>query len=84
MDVQRRSAGPLIRARKGDRLIVHFTNKLPQATTVHWHGVQVPIEMDGVPGVSQPPVETGDRSSKFWYLMRACSGITRMSCRLRK
>src|SRR5262245_7818919 len=35
--------GPLIRARRGDRIIVHFSNKLPQATTVHWHGVQVPI-----------------------------------------
>src|SRR5689334_3604956 len=42
--------GALIRARKGDRLIVHFSNRLPQSTTVHWHGVQVPIEMDGVPG----------------------------------
>ena len=68
--------GPLIRARKGDRLIVHFTNKLPQSTTVHWHGVQVPIEMDGVPGVSQPPVETGESftydfvvpdAGLFWY-----------------
>ena len=51
--------GPLIRARRGDRLIVHFSNKLPEPTTVHWHGVQVPIEMDGVPGASQPPVENG-------------------------
>src|SRR5690242_8204548 len=40
--------GPLIRARKGDRLIVHFTNQLPQPTTVHWHGLRVPIAMDGV------------------------------------
>jgi FtsP/CotA-like multicopper oxidase with cupredoxin domain len=68
--------GPLIRARKGDRLIVHFTNRLPQATTVHWHGVQVPIQMDGVPGVSQPPVEPGGSftydfivpdAGLFWY-----------------
>src|SRR5262249_12346973 len=35
--------GPLIRVRKGDRLIVHFTNQLPQPTTVHWHGLRVPI-----------------------------------------
>ena len=41
--------GPLIRVRRGDRLIVHFSNKLDKSTTVHWHGVQVPIEMDGVP-----------------------------------
>lgn len=51
--------GPLIRLTVGDRLIVHFTNKLPAATTVHWHGLRVPIQMDGVPGASQPPVETG-------------------------
>jgi FtsP/CotA-like multicopper oxidase with cupredoxin domain len=51
--------GPLIRLTVGDRLIVHFTNTLPSATTVHWHGVRVPIQMDGVPGASQPPVETG-------------------------
>ena len=50
--------GPLIRVHKGDRLIVHFTNHLPEPTTVHWHGIRVPIQMDGVPDVSQPPVET--------------------------
>jgi FtsP/CotA-like multicopper oxidase with cupredoxin domain len=68
--------GPLIRIRRGDRLIVHFSNQLPQPTTVHWHGVQVPIEMDGVPGVSQPPVEPGGSftydfvvpdAGLFWY-----------------
>ena len=68
--------GPLIRARRGDRLIVHFSNALPQPTTVHWHGVQVPIEMDGVPGVSQPPVAPGESftydfvvpdAGLFWY-----------------
>jgi FtsP/CotA-like multicopper oxidase with cupredoxin domain len=68
--------GPLIRARRGDRLIVHFSNALPQSTTVHWHGVQVPIQMDGVPGASQPPVEPGGSftydfvvpdAGLFWY-----------------
>jgi len=49
--------GPLIRARVGDRVIVHFTNDLPQPTTIHWHGVRVPIEMDGVPTISQPEVK---------------------------
>jgi FtsP/CotA-like multicopper oxidase with cupredoxin domain len=51
--------GPLIRAHVGDRVIVHFTNDLPQPTTIHWHGVRVPIEMDGVPDVSQPEVKHG-------------------------
>jgi len=52
--------GPLIRLRVGDRLIVHFTNALPEPTTVHWHGLRVPLRMDGVPGVSQPPVKPGE------------------------
>src|SRR5262249_55212133 len=51
--------GPLIRINLGDRLIVHFKNNLPQPTTVHWHGVRVPIQMDGVPGHSQPEVPPG-------------------------
>lgn len=38
--------GPLIKTRVGDRLIVHFKNELAEPTTVHWHGVRVPIEMD--------------------------------------
>ena len=68
--------GPRIRARVGDRLIVHFTNDLPQPTTIHWHGVRVPIEMDGVPGISQPEVKPGERftydvvlrdAGLYWY-----------------
>jgi FtsP/CotA-like multicopper oxidase with cupredoxin domain len=68
--------GPLIRTRVGDRLIVHFTNNLPQPTTVHWHGMRVPIEMDGVPGISQPEVQPGGSftydfivpdAGLFWY-----------------
>ena len=51
--------GPLIRVRVGDRLIVHFTNNLPQNTTVHWHGVRVPVQMDGVPGSSQADISPG-------------------------
>lgn len=41
--------GPLIEANVGDRLIVDFQNELPEATTIHWHGVRVPNTMDGVP-----------------------------------
>jgi len=68
--------GPLIRARAGDRLIVHFSNALPQPTTVHWHGVRLPIQMDGVPEISQPEVKTGGSftydfvvpdAGLFWY-----------------
>ena len=68
--------GPFIRAKVGDRLIVHFTNNLPEPSTIHWHGVRVPIEMDGVPGISQPEVKPGDSfvydfvvrdAGLFWY-----------------
>ena len=68
--------GPLIRAHVGDRVIVHFTNDLPQPTTIHWHGVRVPIEMDGVPDVSQPEVKRGETftydfvvrdAGLYWY-----------------
>jgi len=51
--------GPLIRVNVGDRLIVHFTNHLPTPTTVHWHGIRIPNNMDGVPDVSQPDVKPG-------------------------
>ena len=68
--------GPLIRARVGDRVIVHFTNDLPEQTTIHWHGLRIPAAMDGMPGHSQPPVEPGGGftyafvvpdASTFWY-----------------
>jgi FtsP/CotA-like multicopper oxidase with cupredoxin domain len=68
--------GPLIRGRVGDRLIVHFKNELPEPTTVHWHGVRVPIEMDGVPDISQPDVKPGETftydfvlrdAALYWY-----------------
>jgi FtsP/CotA-like multicopper oxidase with cupredoxin domain len=51
--------GPTLRIRLGDTLRVRFENRLPQATTIHWHGVRVPNDMDGVPWVTQPPVEPG-------------------------
>ena len=51
--------GPTLRVRLGDTVRVRFTNRLPQPTTIHWHGVRVPNAMDGVPGVTQPPVEPG-------------------------
>jgi len=51
--------GPLIEARVGDRLVVHFRNELPEPTTVHWHGIRLPNAMDGVPEHTQPPVPPG-------------------------
>ena len=53
--------GPTIEVVEGDRVRILFENRLPEATTVHWHGLEVPIEMDGVPAISQPMVEPGGR-----------------------
>ena len=51
--------GPTIEVNEGDRVRILFQNKLPEGTTVHWHGLEVPLKMDGVPFISQPMVEPG-------------------------
>lgn len=51
--------GPTLRVRLGDTVRVRFTNRLPQETTIHWHGVRVPNAMDGVPHATQPPIRPG-------------------------
>ncbi|UCF91128.1 MAG: multicopper oxidase family protein [Desulfobacterales bacterium] len=51
--------GPEIRVREGETIRVILKNYLPEATTIHWHGVPVPNAMDGVPGVTQPAVRPG-------------------------
>lgn len=51
--------GPEIRVTEGDKVKITFTNKLPKGTTIHWHGLNVPNSMDGVPGVLQKAIEPG-------------------------
>ena len=51
--------GPLIEVVEGDRVRIYVTNKLPEATSVHWHGVFLPSGMDGVAGLTQPAIEPG-------------------------
>lgn len=51
--------GPLLRATAGDRLNVAVDNALPDTTSVHWHGVALRNDMDGVPGMTQPPIGAG-------------------------
>jgi FtsP/CotA-like multicopper oxidase with cupredoxin domain len=48
--------GPELRFRQGDRVRVAVENALADATTVHWHGIRLPNAMDGVPGLTQPPI----------------------------
>jgi len=53
------SPGPTIEVVEGDRVRVYVTNKLPEHTTIHWHGQRLPNGMDGVAGITQPPIEPG-------------------------
>jgi FtsP/CotA-like multicopper oxidase with cupredoxin domain len=53
------SPGPTIECVEGDRIRIFVTNKLPEHTTVHWHGVLLPSGMDGVGGLSQPHIKPG-------------------------
>jgi len=68
--------GPEIRLRQGEPARITLQNNLTEGTTVHWHGIRLPIAMDGVPGISQPPIRPGDRfiyeftppdAGTFWY-----------------
>ena len=67
--------GPTIEARVGDVLEIHLTNHLPEPTTIHWHGLQIPAAMDGTDMV-QHPIEPGASftyrfkvpdAGTFWY-----------------
>ena len=51
--------GPTIQVTQGDRVRILLENALPESTSMHWHGLEVPIEQDGVPWISQKPVPPG-------------------------
>jgi FtsP/CotA-like multicopper oxidase with cupredoxin domain len=53
------SPGPTIEVVEGDRVRIFVTNKLPEHTTVHWHGQRLPNGMDGVGGITQPHIPPG-------------------------
>lgn len=55
-----RTPGPTIEAVEGDRVRILVTNKLPEPTAVHWHGVLLPSGMDGVQGLTQKGIPPGD------------------------
>ncbi len=70
------SPGPLLRIPQGARIVVRYRNELPMPSTVHWHGVRLNAQFDGVPGLSQPAVEPGQSfvyqlvfpdGGIFWY-----------------
>jgi FtsP/CotA-like multicopper oxidase with cupredoxin domain len=71
-----RIPGPEIRMRQGEPVRIIVENKLEQDTTVHWHGIRLPNAMDGVPGLTQPPIKPGEQftyeftppdAGTFWY-----------------
>ena len=53
------SPGPTIEVVEGDRVRIFVTNRLPERTSIHWHGQRLPNGMDGVAGLSQAPIEAG-------------------------
>jgi FtsP/CotA-like multicopper oxidase with cupredoxin domain len=68
--------GPLLRVTEGQRLHVDVTNNLNASTTIHWHGIPIVNKMDGVPGLTQPPIASGGTfsydfkvpvSGTYWY-----------------
>jgi len=68
--------GPVLRARQGTRLTRRFRNGLPQASSVHWHGIRIENAMDGVAGMTQAAVAPGDDflydfalpdAGTYWY-----------------
>ena len=68
--------GPLVRLREGQRARLHVTNTLAEDSSIHWHGLLVPFQFDGVPGVSFPGIRPGERftydfpirqSGTYWW-----------------
>ena len=67
---------PTLRLREGDEVTIRVTNRLPVATSIHWHGILLPYQMDGVPGISYPGIAPGEtfvyrftlrQSGTYWY-----------------
>ena len=67
---------PLLRWREGDDLVLNVTNLLDEDTSIHWHGILLPYQMDGVPGVSFPGIKPGQtfnyefplrQAGTYWY-----------------
>ena len=68
--------GPILRFREGEIATLRVTNRLKEDTSIHWHGILLPSEMDGVPGVSFPGIRPGEtftyryrvrQNGTYWY-----------------
>lgn len=69
-------AGPMLRMRRGEKTRLLFENNISQPTSIHWHGLRIPFEMDGVGSITQPGVASGESfmyefsppdAGLFWY-----------------
>ena len=60
--------GTVIEAVKGEGVRIYVTNRLPVATSVHWHGIYLPNGMDGVGGLTQPYIKPGETAKYEWTL----------------
>lgn len=61
--------GPTIEVVQGDRVRIYVTNKLPEPTSVHWHGILLPNGMDGVAGLNQKAIAPGE-TFKYEFILR--------------
>ena len=69
-------SGPTLRWREGDEITLHVTNNLSEDSSIHWHGIILPTQMDGVPGISFDGIPAGEtftykfrvvQSGTYWY-----------------
>ena len=69
-------AGPTLKWREGDEVTIHVTNNLDESSSIHWHGIILPANMDGVPGISFDGIPAGEtftykfpivQSGTYWY-----------------
>ena len=68
--------GPTLRLREGDLVTINVTNRLSETTSIHWHGIKLPADMDGVPGLSFAGIKPGEtftyrfpikQGGTYWY-----------------
>lgn len=64
-----RTPGPVIEAVEGDHVRIYVTNRLPEPTTIHWHGIFLPNGMDGVAGLNQRPIPSG-KTFRYEFTLR--------------
>ena len=65
------SPGPTLEVSEGDRVIIHFKNNLPEKTTIHWHGLHIPADMDGSP---LHPVRAGKQFDYVFTMPKGTAG----------